>query len=76
MSADGTVNERIPAVRGQMLPVVGQVGGERINIDVAASDEIVCTELGRDAARRLRNALDAFLTPLAPAAGSREGADR
>lgn len=62
----GVVNEGIPAVRGQVLSVVGQVGGDRLNLDIRAHDEIVCTELDRDAARRLRDALDAFLTPTVP----------
>ncbi|MGB3443960.1 MAG: hypothetical protein WBA97_34930 [Actinophytocola sp.] len=62
----GVVNERIQAVRSQVLSVVGQVGGELLNLDIRAHDGIVCTELDRDAARALRDALTAFLTPVVP----------
>lgn len=60
MSAD-TVNERIPIGRGRTVSVVGRVGADRVNLDVAAATDVMCSELTRDEAGRLRDALDAFL---------------
>lgn len=59
--SDDTVNERIPVGRGRMVSVVGRVGAERVNLDVATADDVMCSELTRDEAGRLRDALDAFL---------------
>lgn len=55
------VNERIPIGRGRMVSVVGRVGAERVNLDVATAADVMCSELTQDEAKRLRDALDAFL---------------
>lgn len=55
------VAERITAQRGREIAVVGVAGGERVNLDIATPDDIMCSELTRDEARLLRDALTVFL---------------
>jgi len=55
------VTERIPIGRGRTISIVGRVDGERVNVDVATDADIMCSELTRDEAEHLRDALDVFL---------------
>jgi len=55
------VNERIPIGRGRTISIVGRVDGAHVNVDIATDADIMCSELTRDEAERLRDALDVFL---------------